>query len=78
MTRIKAKLRNIGHSRGVIIPKEVITNYILGEEIELEVITKQADTTPEVITEPLFKKEWFNTEMCEKHEGSRKGTCGCV
>lgn len=46
----KAKLRKIGNSVGVILPKDVITCYNVGDEIELNVIT----TTPEghdVITE---------------------------
>jgi len=39
--KIRTKLRKIGNSYGVLIPKDVITNYQLGEEIELDVITKQ-------------------------------------
>ena len=36
----KAKLRKIGNSIGVLIPRQVITDYEIGEDIELEVITK--------------------------------------
>lgn len=47
--KFKAKLRKIGNSFGVIIPKNVITNYKEGDEIELDVITKE-DKKREVIT----------------------------
>lgn len=55
--RIKCKLRNIGHSRGVILPSQVITDRLLGEDIELDVITKQGNDTPEVITKTLFQEK---------------------
>ena len=48
--RFKSKLRRIGNSIGVIIPREVITIYRLGDEIELEVITKQESLDKSVIT----------------------------
>jgi antitoxin component of MazEF toxin-antitoxin module len=38
---IKTKLRRIGNSLGVILPREVITSYNLGDEIDINVITKQ-------------------------------------
>jgi len=37
----KAKLRKIGNSLGVIIPKKVITKYKEGDEIGLDVITHE-------------------------------------
>lgn len=45
----KAKLRKIGNSIGVILPKDVITGLGVGDEIELNVITKDSTTT-DVIT----------------------------
>ena len=50
---IKAKLRRIGNSMGVILPANVITGYNKGDEITLDVITKDAEVTtnsPKVIT----------------------------
>ena len=41
--RIKAKLRRIGNSMGVILPADVITGYNLGKDIELDVITSDAN-----------------------------------
>ena len=56
--KFKAKIRKIGNSMGVIIPKDVITDFVLGEEIELDVITiKQKSNN--VITR---KKLIFNTK----------------
>jgi len=93
--RIKAKLRRIGNSQGVLLPLNVITDKKLGDEIELEVITNQdemvengqkmLEPTPKVITPvsvcantlPDTKEFEFNTKMCDKHEGSMRGTCGC-
>ena len=52
----KAKLRKIGNSTGVLIPKQIITDYKLGDEIVLEVITgNKTDnkTEDEVITKPF-------------------------
>jgi len=69
MTKIKAKLRRIGNSYGVILPKDVITLFTPGEEIELcvitleekaeEVITKQPEnviTTPQEEDKVITKK----------------------
>ena len=69
---MKLKLRKIGNSLGVLLPKEVIGTLKAGDEIEWGVITEPIEKT-----EPLIKKP-FNTEMCPKHPGSFKGTCGCV
>ena len=84
MTRFKAKLRKIGNSQGIYIPLKVITNYSLGEEIEVEVITKEnkkKENVPNVITskqEVITSKPKRNKkiEWCRKH-GSWKITCGC-
>lgn len=56
MTRFKAKLRKVGNSVGVLIPLKVITDYVLGDEIELEVITSATKTeqvVENVITSPV-------------------------
>lgn len=37
---MKVKLRKIGNSIGVLLPRESIVGYNIGDEIELEVITK--------------------------------------
>ncbi len=41
--KLKAKLRRIGNSMGIILPANVITGYIKGDEITLDVITKDTD-----------------------------------
>lgn len=46
----KAKLRKIGNSLGVLIPKDVITGQGVGDEIELNVITEGKVITDNVIT----------------------------
>jgi len=89
--KFKAKLRRIGNSQGIYIPKNVITSYEIGDELELEVITlsgKKVITsdnknnnviTSEVknnnIITPKRAKK-FNSEWCNKH-GTYKGSCGC-
>ena len=45
----KAKLRKIGNSQGIYIPKNVITSYKIGDVITLNVITLE-DNKPNVIT----------------------------
>lgn len=79
--KIKAKLRRIGNSVGVLLPREVITGTKLGEEIEIDVITDYVQVpivgTLDSKTEQISFRKAFNTEMCTKHEGSMKGTCGC-
>ena len=87
MTRFKAKLRKIGNSLGVLIPIKVITGYSSGDVITLDVITEGEKDAPKVITkekteEPVItpKKSLPQSnryEMCEKHPGSMKITCGC-
>ena len=52
--RFKAKLRKIGNSQGIYIPKNVITNYKIGDVITLEVITSKKNVITKernVITE---------------------------
>ena len=69
----KAKLRRIGNSQGIYIPKEVITNYKIGDILDVEVITKDKGTVitgDKVITTSKL-------DFCSKHPGSFKSTCGC-
>jgi len=76
----KAKLRKIGNSQGIYIPKEVITGYNIGDMLEVEikskVITDSKQDDSNVITKPLSKKK-FNTQWCGKHDVF-KGSCGCL
>jgi len=77
MTRFKAKLRRIGNSQGIYIPLKVITGYSLGEEIEVEVITKEGETKEQgakVIT-PVSETRQAMV-WCDKHS-SWKISCGC-
>lgn len=91
MTMLKAKLRKIGNSLGVIIPNDVITEarLVLNNVITLEVlmgkevITKGNVITqnpPKVITSPspviTPKKVIFDTRWCKKHK-VMKGSCKC-
>ena len=48
--KIKAKLRKIGNSQGIYIPKNVITCYNIGDVIEVEVITLKGKDIKKVIT----------------------------
>ena len=57
--QFKAKLRKIGNSQGIYIPKKVITGYNLGDMIELQVITGDEEDKQEVITKPLKDKKPF-------------------
>jgi antitoxin component of MazEF toxin-antitoxin module len=71
--KFKAKIRRIGNSQGIYIPKNVITNNKIGDEIELQVITsdtKLPEKPKKVIT---LNKSW---DWCEKHSTSRI-KCGC-
>ena len=54
------KLRKIGNSTGVLIPKQIITDYKLGDDIVLEVITGNK-TEEEVITPPFKFNETQGT-----------------
>jgi antitoxin component of MazEF toxin-antitoxin module len=85
--KFKTKLRKVGNSLGVLIPKDVITGYNEGDEIELsfgeEVITGEVgklvgyNVEEEQKVLPVITEKKFNTEPCSKHPGSMKGTCGC-
>jgi len=69
--KFKAKIRKIGNSQGIYIPKDVITNNKIGDEIELQVITSDTEPPKEVITDKSCGWGW-----CEKHSTS-KIRCGC-
>lgn len=73
--KFKAKLRKIGNSQGVYIPKNVITSFKIGEVIELEVITSSSKNqekpqkvitsdkkNPNVITSKPHKRLEFNVK----------------
>ena len=47
---IKAKIRKIGNSLGILIPKENLIGFKEGDYLELEVITND-DTRPVITTE---------------------------
>ncbi len=69
--KIKAKLRRIGNSMGVILPADVITGYNKGDEIEIEVITRKPET--------LVKSDkGFDTPVkWDKESESASGSKGC-
>jgi len=68
----KAKLRKIGNSIGVLLPKNEISGYNIGDFIDLEVITKQeipikneaviTKTWENINDEVVITKNKFNTE----------------
>ena len=78
----KAKLRKIGNSIGIYIPKEVITSYKVGDVITLNVITsggKEEEQKVNVITSSKSKPITSYTRAyiwCDKHDASTI-TCGC-
>jgi hypothetical protein len=74
MTSFRAKLRKIGTSFGIIIPRNLIEHYNVGEEIDIIMPEKSGSLEIPIVKE---KEESFNTEWCTKHTGSMKGTCGC-
>lgn len=74
--RFKTKIRKVGNSYGVLIPKDIVARFSPGEDIELDVITNDNQEVL-VPTETVKSNATFNTEMCSKHPGSYKGTCGC-
>ena len=45
----KTKLRKIGNSVGVLLPRQVITNFKIGDEIMLEVITETKTSNKPII-----------------------------
>lgn len=88
--KFKAKLKKIGNGIHIYIPKSVYTKLEVGNEYDWEVytekepvITKESEALAEIATVKLGEvsifpeRKRFNTEMCPKHEGSMKGTCGC-
>ena len=86
MPMFKAKLRKIGNSIGIYIPKEVITSYKVGDVITLNVITSGAESGEEkknvitsTITSSKNKPITSYTRAyiwCDKHDASTI-TCGC-
>lgn len=77
--RFKAKLFKLGNSKGIYIPKEVYTNLEENREYEWELYIQDQKDPNNVYTskEEVITEKLFNTEMCKKHPGSMKGTCGC-
>lgn len=65
----RSKLRKIGNSFGVIIPKKVITSYKEGDEIELKVITNgdnEVESAQKVITSGENKQSKVITSDIKK------------
>lgn len=58
MTTFKAKLRRIGNSQGVYIPKKVITGYNMGDVITLSLLLELGDIIKNV---PKKKDEQVRT-----------------
>ena len=93
MKKFKAKLKKQGNSYCIYVPKSVRTELDLNAEYEWFVRTETDSVYTEGsrgmagdmvdIEEPnpeepkKISPEFFNTAMCPKHSGSRKGTCGC-
>jgi hypothetical protein len=76
--KITAKLRRIGTSLGILIPREMIQHYNAGDMIEIELPGAEELPGISVVSETeKFVKPSFNPEWCEKHTGVRKGSCGC-
>ena len=61
MNSFKVKLRKIGNSIGVIIPKNVITNYSIGDDIELEVKLNVITSDKSPVNVITSKKSEFRT-----------------
>ena len=67
--KFKAKLRKIGNSQGILVPLKVITDFELGEEIELDVITPPTDNQEkpkDVITPPKIDKQVITPKANKK------------
>jgi len=66
--KVKVKIRKVGNSLGVLLPREVISGYNEGDELEIEVITKEVEKQQvitnlgsNVITKPITvvpKNNW--------------------
>ncbi len=50
--RIKAKLRSIGTSKGIIIPAEMLGHYNVGDFIEIDVLVQEVPEVKEPKEEP--------------------------
>ena len=78
MTRFKAKLFKLGNSRAIYIPKSIYKELEL-KEYEWEVYTEGKKEAPKVYTpqKKVLTNKSSRMEMCPKHPGSMKITCGC-
>jgi antitoxin component of MazEF toxin-antitoxin module len=74
---MKYKLRQIGNCLGITFPKSDVLGYSKGDEIEVEIVKKVITESKKEESVITPERKHFNTEMCPKHEGSMKGTCGC-
>jgi len=100
---MKAKLKKIGNSMYILVPKKIAEPFILVGEIDIsfppdvpakkesvpppEKIKKTHVMTSEFIVLPNVEKNITTkvdkilnnggAELCKKHKGSRKWTCGC-
>jgi len=96
----KAKLRKLGNSIGIIVPKKEASKFEIDDILEFEILSVpfeskehrkeyfaslEAKKEPKeevvrVVEEKVVEKESNDStrmEMCTKHPGSRKFTCGC-
>ena len=71
-----SKLRKIGNSLGVIIPKNVITNWKEGNVITLDVITKRNVITKKKNVITSKRTNPGLVKWCDKHD-TWNITCGC-
>lgn len=83
------KLRKVGNSLGVLLPREVVVGLKAGDEIDISVRGQEQRTT-ETPTKSLFKSNDGlsplqralqgdvkpRMEWCDKHRGW-KTNCGC-
>jgi hypothetical protein len=59
--KFKAKLRTIGNSIGIYVPREAIGSYNVGDEIEFDtpqVITPDLEKTKPLLEETVVPEEW--------------------
>jgi hypothetical protein len=79
--KFKAKLSKQGNGYCIYVPIDVRTKLDLSTEYDWEVRTKEDNDTNEYVQSPVREQQIirkiFNTQMCTKHTGSMKGTCGC-
>lgn len=75
---LKLKLRRIGNSLGVILPREEVKGYNAGDDIEVEIGGKQGDVITEApskqgkLGDVITKPHWW----CHKHNKWNE-ECGC-